>query len=185
MTEDKSADAAETVAPEGNLDPEILKKIAALRAQVRESFGKVVMAMMGLPRYRHQSLADLQHLVLDPLIRDRIAIAYPSDKEKSPLTDISGLAIWASVSEEVDAKLRDQIKGGAWPVRLQADDWASGDINWLIDVIAPDQKTTVSVLGNFKQVVKEGDLRMHPIIARLVDKETLEKMGAARQEKAQ
>ena len=65
-------------------------------------------------------------------------------------------------------------------MRLKADDWASGDINWLIDVIAPDQKTTVSVLGNFKQVVKDGDLRLHPIIARLVDKETLEKMGAAK-----
>ena len=83
------------------------------------------------------------------------------------------------MSEEVDAKLRDQIKEGAWPVRLKADEWNSGEINWLIDVIAPDQKTCVSVLGNFKQVVKDGDLRLHPIIGRLVDKETLEKMGAA------
>lgn len=172
MANANSTGVADIGAPEGEVDPEILKEIAALRAHVWESFGKVVMAMMVLPRYRHQSLVDLQNLVLDPLIRDRVAIAYPSDKEHSPLTDISGLAIWASVSEEVDAKLRDQVKGGVWLVRLKADDWASGDINWLIDVIAPDQKTTVSVLGNFKQVVKEGDLRMHPIIARLVDKET-------------
>ena len=178
MNANNELGSAESAAPQDGIDPEIVKKIGALRAQVRESFGKVVMAMMGLPRYRHQSLADLQHLVLDPLIRDRIAIAFPSDKDQSPLTDISGLAIWASVSEEVDAKLRDQIKGGAWPVRLKADDWASGDINWLIDVIAPDQKTAVSVLGNFKQVVKDGELRLHPIIARLVDKDTLEKMGA-------
>lgn len=179
MTDANGANAEEkNPSTEGAVDPEMLKKIAALRTQVRESFGKVVMAMMGLPRYRHQTLNDLQHLVLDPLIRDRIAIAFPSDKEAGPLTDIAGLAIWASVSEEVDAKLRDQIKGGAWPVRLKADEWNSGEINWLIDVIAPDQKTCVSVLGNFKQVVKDGDLRLHPIIARLVDKETLEKMGA-------
>lgn len=57
-----------------------------------------------------------------------------------------------------------------------------GDINWLLDVIAPDQKLTTSVIASFKQVVKEGELRLHPIIARLVDKETLEKMGAKRQE---
>lgn len=50
------------------------------------------------------------------------------------------------------------------------------DINRLIDVMAPDQKTCVSVLGNFKHVVKPGHVRQHPIIARLVDKETLEKM---------
>lgn len=83
-----------------------------LRAQVRESFGKVVMAMMALPRYRHQTLADLQHLVLDPQIRDRQAIAYPADKERGDLADITGLAIWASVSEEVDAKIREQIRNG-------------------------------------------------------------------------
>src|SRR5689334_5933371 len=64
---------------ESQLDPEAAKKIAALRAHVRESFGKIVMAMMMLPRYRNQTLGDLQHLVLEPLIRDRIAIAYPGE----------------------------------------------------------------------------------------------------------
>lgn len=64
-------------------------------------------------------------------------------------------------------------------MRLKAEDWTSGEINWLIDVIAPDAKTTASVIGNFQQVVKEGELRLHPIIARLVDKDRLEKMGAA------
>ncbi|MEJ1999001.1 MAG: toxin-activating lysine-acyltransferase [Maritimibacter sp.] len=175
---DKVGNAPEDSGAERQIDPEIVKKIAQLRSQVRESFGKVVMAMMGLPRYRHQTLADLQHLVLDPLIRDRVAIAYPAEKEKSELTDISGLAIWASVSEEVDAKIREQIKAGAWPVRLKSEDWTSGEINWLIDVIAPDRKTTASVIGNFKQVVKDGELRMHPLIGRLVDKDVLEKLGA-------
>lgn len=166
--------------PATEVDPDLLKKLSTLRSQVRESFGKVVMAMMGLPRYRHQTLADLQHLVLDPLIRDRIAIAFPAKEQRSELMDISGLAIWASVSQEVDTKIRDQIRSGTWPLRLKSEDWTSGEINWLIDVIAPDRKTVASVLGNFKQVVKDGELRLHPIIARLVDKETLEKMGAAR-----
>ena len=133
--------------------------------------------MMALPRYRHQTLSDLQHLALDPLIRDRVAIAYPAGKDREALTDITGLAIWASVSEEVDAKIREQIRSGTWPLRLKSEDWTSGEINWLIDVIAPDRKTTASVLANFKQVVKAGDLRLHPIIGRLVDEETLEKMG--------
>lgn len=35
------------------------------------------------------------------------------------------------------------------------------------------------VIGNFRQVVKEGELRMHPQIAGLVEKEMLEKIGAA------
>ena len=159
-------------------DPEVAKKIAALRSHVRESFGKIVMAMMMLPRYRHQTLGDLQHLVLEPLIRDRIAIAYPGDKERGPLTDIAGLAIWASVSEEVDADIRQQIKAGVFPVRLKPEAWNSGSINWLIDVIAPNRRMTTAVIANFKQVVKQGDLRLHPLVTRLVDAETLKKMGA-------
>ena len=159
-------------------DPEVAKKVAALRAQVREAFGKVVMTMMMLPRYRHQTLGDLQHLVLEPLIRDRIAIAYPGDKERGALGDVVGFAIWASVSEEVDADIRQQIKAGVFPIRLKAEAWNSGSINWLLDVIAPNRKLTGSVISNLKQVVKEGGLRLHPLVTRLVDPEMLEKMGA-------
>jgi cytolysin-activating lysine-acyltransferase len=171
-------EAVAVTANNPQLDLEIVKKIAAVRSHVRESFGKVVMAMMMLPRYRHQSLADLQHLVLEPLLRDRIAIAYPGKTDDAQLADIAGVAIWANVSQEVDATIREQIKAGTFPLKLKAEDWTSGDIKWLIDVIAPNQRATASVIANFKQVVKEGGLRLHPIITRLVDAETLEKMGA-------
>ena len=162
------------------LDPAIVEKIAAVRSHVRESFGKITMAMMMLPRYRNQTVGDLQHLVLEPLIRDRIAIAYPGNAENPALADITGVAIWASVSQEVDGRIREQIAAGTFPLRLKAEDWASGDINWLLDVIAPNQRATASVIANFKQVVKEGGLRLHPIITRLVDEETLTKMGASK-----
>ena len=186
-TASNGATAGTAVAVEGvaanaadnpQVDPDLLKKVATVRAQVRESFGKVVMAMMMLPRYRHQSLGDLQHILLEPLIRDRVALAYPGKTENDVLADISGVAIWASVSQDVDNAIREQIKAGVFPLRLKPEDWTSGDINWLLDVIAPDQKTTASVIANFRQVVKEGGLRLHPIITRLVDEETLKKMGA-------
>ena len=156
-------------------DAETLEKLAGIRTHVREGFGKIAMTMMALPRYRHQSIADLQHLVLDPLLRDRIAMAYPTDTAE-PDADITALAIWASVSKEVDDKIREQIRSGVFPIRLKPEEWASGDINWLFDVVAPDQATTARVLANFRQVVKEGDLRLHPLIGRLVDEETLKKM---------
>jgi cytolysin-activating lysine-acyltransferase len=168
----------QTEASNPQLDPDILKRVAAVRSHVRESFGKITMAMMMLPRYRSQTLADLQHLVLEPLIRDRVAIAYPGKTEQSDMADISGVAIWASVSDAVDLSIREQIKAGVFPVRLKAEDWTSGEINWLLDIIAPDKKTTASVIANFKQLVKEGSLRLHPLITRLVDEETLKKMGA-------
>lgn len=161
------------------LDAEVLEKIAGLRQHVRESFGKVAMSMMMLPRYRHQTLADLQHLLLDPLIRDRVAIAQRAG-EGLQAQDIAGVAIWASVSEEVDAKVRDQIASGTWPIRLKSEEWNSGGINWLLDVIAPDRRSTASVIANFRQVLKEGSLKLHPLITNLLDAETLEKMGATK-----
>ena len=62
-----------------------------------------------------------------------------------------------------------------------ADEWPWSCINWLLDVIAPNKEMTTSVIANFKQVVKDGDLRLHPIVTKLVDAETLEKMGAKQQ----
>ena len=175
---------AEAAAPQ-EPDPEVVKKVAELRAHVRESFGKIAMAMMALPRYRHQTIADLQHIVLEPLIRDRVAIAYPGDGKDNPLSDVAGIAIWASVSEEVDAKIKEQVRAGVFPVRLKGEDWASGEINWLLDVIAPTRDATRQVIANLRQVVKQGELRLHPLIRRLVDAEALDKMGARKMGEAE
>jgi hemolysin-activating ACP:hemolysin acyltransferase len=153
---------------------------ANARAHVRDSFSKIVMAMMLLPRYRNQTVADLQHLVLDPLMCGRIATAYPDNKKQNELSNVTGLAIWASVSEEADARIRSQIKVGTFPVRLKYEDWNSGKINWLLDVIAPNAKMTSTVISNFGKVVKGGSLRLHPLIAKLVDEDMLKKLDTKR-----
>jgi cytolysin-activating lysine-acyltransferase len=127
----------------------------------------------------------------EPLVRDRIAIAYPggTPEDQSPLADMTGVAIWASVSPAVDASIREQIKSGTFPIRLKADDWTSGDINWLLDVLSADQKSTTQVIGNFKQVLvkpgqpmdsKGGSLRLHPVVAAMLDDATLKALGAER-----
>ncbi len=158
-------------------DEEVLRRVAQLRSAVRETFGSVAMSMMALPRYRHLPVGDLQNLILEPLIRDRISLARKASDE-GPLADIAGMAIWASVSDEVDTKIREQIAEGVFPIRLGAEEWTSGKINWLFDVLAPDQTSVASVISNFRQLAKEGELRLHPLVTRLVDKETLEKLGA-------
>lgn len=166
-----------------SIPPEALEKIVSLRSQVRESFGKIVMSMMLLPRYWHQPLGDLQHLVLEPLMRDRIAIAQPAEADRNAFMDISSFAIWASVSDEVDTNIREQIKAGAFPIRMKPEDWTSGEINWLFDVITPNRVTAARVIANFGTVVKGGDLRLHPMAANFLDEETREKL-LARQDDA-
>lgn len=176
--------ATDTPTPQP-IDPEVAKKVGQLRSALRENFGKAVMAMMMVPRYRTQMLQDLQHLVLDPMLKDRLAFAYPNRTDQNLAPDMAGFAIWANVSDEVDARIREQIANGVFPVRLRPEDWTSGDKNWLLDVIAPDPKTVQSVIANFRQLVKDGELHLHPLISRLVDAETLEKMGARRAPKSE
>jgi cytolysin-activating lysine-acyltransferase len=70
-------------------------------------------------------------------------------------------------------EIREQVKAGVFPVRLQPDDWTSGTISWLLDVIAPNAKLATAVVTSFQQVTKGGPFRIHPIVAKLVDPEVL------------
>ncbi len=184
-------------APAGpKLTPEALKKIAEMRDRLQGLLGQVVMALSVVPRYRHQTLADLHHLVVEPLMRDRIATASAaprgegeSEGQTNPaLEQLAGIAFWASVSDAVDAKIREQVKAGAFPIRLKPEEWASGDTVWLLDVIAPSQKLATAVLANFSKVLPKNDgnksrqVRIHPIVARQIDPVLLKKMGAVAEE---
>ena len=105
------------------------------------------------------------------LIRDRTAIAQPAKDQPGMLTDIVGFAIWASVSEEIDAKTREPIRARTCPIRLKPEDRQSGSVNRLLDgdaratigsrrgPSAPDRKTAGRVIANFAQVVKMGGTR--------------------------
>ncbi len=180
--------------------PEMKAKIADVRNRIHAAVGQVVLALSVVPRYRHQTLGDLQALVLEPLLRDRVAIATEKTSDAGGSTGpdakstsegptqngaLAGIAFWATVSDAVDAKIREQIKAGAFPVQLKPEDWASGSKVWLLDVVAPSQKMASAVLSNFRQVVPKSadgklmdDVRIHPIVARQVDPELLKKLGA-------
>jgi hypothetical protein len=75
---------------------EILEKISTLHALMSEKFSTVIMALAVLPRYHHQTPTDLQQLVLEPPIRDRVTIAHPAGTEHCLQLDISGFAVWAT-----------------------------------------------------------------------------------------
>jgi len=107
-----------------------------------------------------------------------VAIAHAAQAEgKTGEGSMAGIAIWASVSEQADARIREQIKAGVFPVRLKPDEWTSGKINWLLDLVAPSPQHATAVIANFKQVVKGGELRIHPLVSSMLDGETLRKMG--------
>ena len=84
--------------------------------------------------------AALQHLVLEPMIRAPLAAPTPDYKEGCCEPPLAGIAIPAKAPEEVDKNIREQIKSGAFPAPLKAEAWDSGDVAWLLDVIAPTRE---------------------------------------------
>ncbi|RUM03843.1 toxin-activating lysine-acyltransferase [Rhizobium chutanense] len=160
---------------QNTLSEETKKKLAGAKAALQSTFGQVVLAMTSVPRYRSQMLSDLHHLVVDPLINDRIAIAMPKS-----VTGVEppAIAIWATVSAEVDSRISEQAKAGVFPVRLKPEDWKSGELVWLLDVIAPTRELATMVLTNFHQVAKRAEIKIHPMVAHLVDREVLAKLTA-------
>lgn len=184
----KPASDAGAEAPQ--MTPEMMAELNKMRDTILARLGQTVLSFIGVPRYAHQSVGDLQHFCLAPLVRDRIAIATteakPVEGQENNLTSpLLGIAIWASVSSEVDAKIREQAGAGIFPVKLAPTDWNSGDIVWLLDIIAPTPKLATSVIANFRQVLdakdlgaKASEMRLHPIIKRMLGDEVLQKMGA-------
>lgn len=177
--------AGTTVAPSSRAtepppSPELMAKIVEMRSKIQLSVGQLVIAIMDLPRYKHISLADLTQTVIQPLLRNRIAIAHKSSAGgKVDEETIAGIAIWASVSDAVDLKIAEQIKAGVFPVRLAAEEWASGDHHWLLDVIAGDRAQATSVLANFRQIAGDKQIKIHPLVGRLIDPQVLEKLRLA------
>ena len=108
----------------------------------------------------------------------------PPQKEGEPEPLPAGIAIWAKVSGEVDAKIREQIRAGAFPVRLKGEDWDSGEIAWLLDVIAPTKEQAAAVVRNFGQVVKEGKLFVHPGVSQFIDPSLLKSLKIDAQDRA-
>ncbi|MCL2713927.1 MAG: toxin-activating lysine-acyltransferase [Alphaproteobacteria bacterium] len=157
------------------LDPAVVAQMAEFREKLQASVGEVVLALASLPRYRSQTLADVLHLIIAPMLRNRVAIAKSAVNEGSP-EETAGFAIWASVLDEAEARIREQIKARVFAIRLKAEDWNSGEHHWLLDVIAPSQKMATGVLANFKRVAKDKLVHVHPIASQLVDPALLEKL---------
>lgn len=112
------------------------------------SVADAVGLMMRSDRHRHYSLADLEWLVLPPLMLNQVMFAYtrpqvPADKaEAAAKAGVTGelppmpvaMVTWALVSPEVAAKLDAQKKAGV-PFRLAPHEWRSGNRPAEIDAI--------------------------------------------------
>jgi hemolysin-activating ACP:hemolysin acyltransferase len=143
--------------------------------------GELCSLLLSLPRYRYMYLSDLEWLLMEPLARNQLSIVSGAKNGEERFV---GGVIWARVSAEVDRKIRAQIQESVFPVRLKPEDWASGDITWLLDVLAPSRPLATKILSEIGRAGLGGarKLSVHPVVQRLVDPELLRAMGAKGQQ---
>ena len=160
--------------------PENDDAIRGARLSLEAAFGQVTLAMRSVARYRSQTLADLAHLVINPLRQDCVAFTAPQPENGQDGIVVTAIAIWASVSDEVDRKIKEQITAGVFPLRLAAEDWKSGDIVWLLDIIASDRDVATDLLKGFHTIAGTHAINIHPMAASLVDRDVLRGLSGDR-----
>ena len=119
--------------------------------QVHASLGSIVSVMMRSPRYQAVTLGYVQALVSPAIGTGQFAIINARDTERGFAAPVA-LALWASVSREVDARLSAL---GDKPMVLPMQDWRSGDIPWLIALVG-DRRMAQPLLMNLQDKTFKG-----------------------------
>jgi len=110
--------------------------------------GQIVAVLMQSPQHKHYSLADLEWLVLPAVLSGQFRIA---QAQQSGAAAPIGVALWASVSADVDKRLSDLSK----PARLRPDEWRAGDIPWLMELVC-DPRVQPALLKNLSDNLFKG-----------------------------
>jgi hemolysin-activating ACP:hemolysin acyltransferase len=94
------------------------------------ALANIVTLMLQSPTHQLLNLSDLRWKVWPPLMLGQLAIETKLDQSGSrqPVAAM----IWASVSAEVDARLSSNLSA---PIQLRPDEWRSGDILWIADIV--------------------------------------------------
>ncbi|MBF0167293.1 MAG: toxin-activating lysine-acyltransferase [Alphaproteobacteria bacterium] len=118
------ATVAETPAPAPASPSPSLESAPPHHSSPAEVLGDVVWLMTQSPAHRHFFVADLDWLILPPLMLRQCRLVRGKERPQSFVT-------WALLNEEVEQRLM------AGHNRLKPSDWNSGDRAWMIDLIAP------------------------------------------------
>lgn len=123
-----------------------------LQSMMRSAaFGDMVTILMRAPKHKTLALDALRILLLPAVAHNQYLIARARPKGGTG-TIAAGLALWASVSDEVDKRLRTTAQQ---PLRLSFEEWKSGPHLWLVDLVAPSA-LAVSMLRDLDDKVAKG-----------------------------
>ena len=137
----KAAAEAKAAANQGGDQPQMT---------ISSVLGEIAWMMSMSPTHRYFFLADMEWLVMTPVMLNQFRI-YRDDNGKP-----AGLVLWASVNEEVEKRLE------AGATRLAPQDWKSGDRLWVVDVVdLMGGKANQMMLDMKKVIFKDKTFKFH------------------------
>ena len=150
-------------------DPAKTAEAAGAKPTVAHMLGEITWLFSQSATHKHFAIGDLEWMVMPPLMLEQYRVFRG---EASPV----GVAFWAFLSEEAEAKLE---AGGT---RLRPDEWKSGDRLWLVDLVAPfatpDNKQTEAMLSDLvKEVFGQRKFKLHRTDPATGKRETVELGG--------
>jgi hemolysin-activating ACP:hemolysin acyltransferase len=120
-------DSAQVIGGSGSAIPEKARQQAAAALRNSLAFTQIIGVLMRSEHYKHYTLADLEWLVVPPMLAAQYRIG--EAKQKTGGSVPVAVVLWASVSADVDQRL---AQVGNVPIRLRPDEWTSGEILWLV-----------------------------------------------------
>lgn len=128
----------------------------ARQARFAQSFAQIVAVLMRDPNFRNMRLADLEWLVLPPVMAAQFRLAQiPMRQGRAQDGGILvpvAVALWARVSAQLDNSLSGNLDK---QVRLRPNEWASGDHLWLM-ALAGDQRALPKFLEQLGETEFKG-----------------------------
>jgi cytolysin-activating lysine-acyltransferase len=129
----------------------------ARQARFGQSFSQVIAVLMRDQNFRNMRIADLEWLVLPPIMAGQFRLAHmpapprpgepPKPADKGGVLVPVAVALWARVSPQIDKGLSENLDK---PIRLRTNQWASGDKIWLM-AVAGERRAIPKFLEQLKE----------------------------------
>ena len=133
----------------GALDAAKTGAAASVKPTVSHMLGEVTWILSQSPAHKHFAIGDLEWLVMPAILLEQFRVFHG---DKHPL----GLALWAYLSEDAEARVTAAVAAGGG-ARLRPDDWKSGERLWLVELVAPyatpENKLTEAMVADLIQNV--------------------------------
>jgi cytolysin-activating lysine-acyltransferase len=115
------------------------------------TFGRMVALLMASPKHSTMTLADANALVGPAVGLGQFALVSAQQAENGPLA-VAAAIWWAFVSPEVDQRLTESRDPH---LKLQPQDWRSGDQPWIIEAIG-EAKVVNDMVGRLAEGLFKG-----------------------------